>query len=57
MRDEQHAQPEPFAQRIEQVQHLRAYRNVERRYRLVAYQQHGIEDQRSGDRDALALAT
>ena len=41
---------------LEEVQDLGADRDVERRHRLVADHQLGLEDQRAGDADALALA-
>ena len=44
------------AQAREQVQHLGLHRGVERRGRLVEQQDLGLEHQRPGDGDALALA-
>ncbi len=54
--DEQHGDAEPGLDFVEQFQHLRLHRDVERRYRLVRHQHVGIERQRAGNRDALALA-
>ncbi len=41
---------------LEQLQHLRLHRHVERRHRLVGDQQLGVHRQRARDADALALA-
>ena len=41
---------------LEQVEDLRLDADVERRHRLVADDQARVEDERAGDRDALALA-
>ena len=41
---------------LEQVEHLRLHRHVERRHRLVADDDLGVEHERPGDRDALGLA-
>jgi hypothetical protein len=41
---------------VEQLQHLLLHRDVERRDRLVGDQQLGLQRQRAGDADALALA-
>ena len=54
--DEEHRQAQLLAQLVEQVQHGRLHRHVERRDRLVGHQQLGLERERAGDRDALALA-
>ena len=54
--DEQIGQMELGAQILEQVDDLRLDRDVERRDRLVADHELGIERQRPGDADALALA-
>ena len=56
MRDEQIGEAELPLERAQQVDHLGAYRHVERRHRLVADQQLGVDRQRAGDADALALA-
>ncbi len=54
--DEQQRDAEPVLDFVEQLQHLRLHRDVERRYRFVGDQHVGIERQRAGDRDTLALA-
>ena len=54
--DEQIGEPELVLQVHQQVDDLRLDRHVERRHRLVADDQFGIERQRAGDADALALA-
>ena len=41
---------------LQQVDHLRLDRDVERRHRLVADDQLGLDGERAGDADALALA-
>jgi len=56
MSDEQVGQIEPLLQLFEQVDDLRLYRHVERRYRLVAHDQLRIDGQGAGHPDALALA-
>ena len=56
VRDEDVRQPEVALQRLEQVDDLRADRDVERRDRLVENDQLRTERQRAGDADALALA-
>ena len=53
--DEQVRQPQLRLQVHQQVEHLRLNRNVERRHRLVADQQIGLERQSPGDADPLAL--
>ena len=45
-----------FLQILEQVEHLGADRNVQRRNRLVADDHFGVVDQGPGDNDSLALA-
>ena len=55
MADEQVSQPQIFPQVHEQVQHLRLDRNVQRRDRLVTHNEIGLNGQRAGDADALAL--
>ena len=54
--DEQHAGALAVLQLGDQLQDLGLGRDVERGGRLVGDQQHGIEHQRHGDHDALALA-
>ena len=54
--DEQVGQPELALELLEQVQDLGLDRHVEGRDRLVADDQVGLEDERAGDADALALA-
>ena len=54
--DEDVGQPELALELLEQVQDLRLDRDVERRHRLVADDEVGLEDERAGDADALALA-
>ena len=56
MRDQEQRQAARAAQAEQQVQHLRAHRDVERRDRLVADEPGGLGRERAGDRDALALA-
>ena len=48
-------QPEFVAEILEQVEHLRLHRDVERRYRLVGDDQPRAGDDRAGDADPLAL--
>ena len=55
--DEQVGNPELRLQVLQQIDHLRPHRDVERRHRLVADDQFRAERQGSGDADALALAT
>ena len=56
VRDEQIGQPEPLLQVEHQVDDLRLDVDVERRDRLVGHDEIGLDRQRAGDRDALALA-
>ena len=56
VRDEQVGQPQRVLQILEQVEDLRLDRDVERRDRLVADQDLGLERQGAGDADPLALA-
>ena len=56
VRDENIGQPEPVLQVAEQIEDLRADRDVERRDRLVADDQFGFDRERAGDCDALTLA-
>ena len=53
---EQVGQPEVVLEVVEQVHDLRLHRDVERRHRLVEHDQLGLERQRPGDADPLALA-
>jgi len=43
------------AQVAQQVEDFGAHRYIEHRYRLIGDQQLGLEDERAGDADALAL--
>ncbi len=54
--DEQVGHAELVLQVLEQVDHLRLHRHVERRHRLVADDDLRLQGQRPGDADALALA-
>ena len=54
--DEQQRDAEPGLDFVEQFEHLRLHRDVERRDRFVRDQHVGVERQRARDRDALALA-
>ena len=54
--DEQQRDAEPGLDFVEQFQHLRLHRDVERGDGLVRHQHVGIERERARDRDALALA-
>ena len=54
--DEDVGEAEPLLQVAQQVEDLRADRDVERRHRLVADDQLRLDRERAGDRDALALA-
>ena len=56
VRDEQVRQMQPLLQLHQHVDHLRLDRHVERRHRLVADHQAGLERQRARDADALALS-
>src|SRR6516225_4642451 len=56
VRDEQQRQPEPRLHLLQQIEDLRADRNVERGDRLVADDEFGIEHERLRDADALAKA-
>ena len=53
---EEHREAEPLTQLGEQVEHGGLHRDVECRDRLVGDQDLGLERERAGDRDALALA-
>ena len=54
--DEDVGQPEALLQRAHQVDDLRLDRHVERGDRLVGHDQLGLDRERAGDRQALALA-
>ena len=54
--DEQDGQAEPLLQLEQQVDDLRLHRDVERGDELVGDQALGLDRQRAGDADALALA-
>ena len=54
--DEEIGQAELLLQVLQQVDHLGLDRHVERRHRLVADDQLGLDGERAGDADALALA-
>ena len=54
--DEQQRDAEPLLDFVEQFEHLRLHRDVERGNRFVRDQNVGVERQRARDRDALALA-
>jgi hypothetical protein len=55
--DEQIGEAEALLQVLQQVHDLRLDRHVERRHRFVADDQVGIDRQRAGDADALALTS
>lgn len=57
MGDDERGQAELVAQPKEQGQDLAADGGVQRRHRLVGHDHLGIQDQRTGDHDTLALAT
>ena len=54
--DEDVGQAELVLQVLQQVEHLRLHRDVERAHRLVEHQHLGLQRQAARDRDALALA-
>ena len=56
VRDEDVGEPKPVLQVAQQIEDLRADRNIQRRYRFVADDQLWFHRQRPGNRDALALA-
>ena len=56
VRDEDVGEPELVLQVLQQVQHLRLHRHVERRHRLVADQDVGLHREAARDRDPLPLA-
>src|SRR6266702_3153361 len=55
MGDEQYGKIELLAHLVEQFEHLGLHRDVERRNRLVADQEHRLHRQRAGDADPLPL--
>ena len=57
VRDEQVRQPEVLLQVVQEVEHLRLHGHVERRHGLVEDEKLRIDGERSGDPDALALAS
>ncbi|KAG1318371.1 hypothetical protein G6F62_012391 [Rhizopus arrhizus] len=57
VRDEQHADAGALAYLLQQFQHLRLHRHVQRRYGFVGHQDLRVHDNRACDADALALAT
>ena len=56
VRDEEHRELEPLAHACQQIQHLRLHRDIERRHRFIGDQHVGLERQRPGNADPLALA-
>jgi hypothetical protein len=56
VRDEDKRHPQPPPEVAEQVENTRGDRDIERRRRLVAEQEAGWNDDRTCDRDTLALA-
>ncbi len=56
VRDDQIGEAEGLLELLQQVDHLRLDRDVQRRDRLVADDHVRLQDQRAGDADALALA-
>jgi hypothetical protein len=56
VRDEDVGQPKPVLQLAQEVEDLRADRDVQRRDRLIADDQFWFDRERAGDGDALALA-
>ena len=57
VRDEQIGQAKVLLQIGQQVEHLRLNRDIQRGDRLVGHDQRGLEHQRAGNGDALALPT
>ena len=57
VRDEEERDAEPLLEVDEEVDHLRLGRHVERADGLVRHDEPRLERERTGDRDALALAT
>ena len=56
MGDEQIGQAKVLLQLLNQIQHLALHRNVQGAHRLVAHDELGLQGQRPGDADTLALA-
>ena len=56
MTDEQVGEPEFLLQILQQVQHLRPHRHIERRHRLITDDQFRTRREGTSDGDALALA-
>src|SRR5512140_2619021 len=56
VRDEEVSEPELFLKVEQEVEDLRLHRYVQRGYGFVGDDQAGIQRQRAGDADALALA-
>jgi hypothetical protein len=56
VRDEQHAQAALALQLVQQVDHLRLHRHIQRGHRLVGDDIGGFDNQCAGDTDALALS-
>ncbi len=57
MGDEQHRQIHLLAHIVQQLQHLRLHRHIQRRHRLIGDQHIGPQHQGARQTDALALAT
>src|SRR5215831_9389514 len=55
MSNEHIGQAEPVAQRFEQIDDLRLDRHIERRHRLIAYDEIGLCRERTGYPDTLTL--
>ena len=55
MGNEQVSQPQLALQVLQQIDHLRLYRHIQRSHRLVQNQQPGLERQCPGNANALAL--
>src|SRR5437868_4616931 len=53
--DEEHREIELLSDLVQQLEHLGLHRDVERRHRLIADQQHGLHRQCARDANALAL--
>src|SRR5512143_2875724 len=57
MRDKQICESQLLLQVLKEIHHLRLNRHVKRRNRLIAYDELGVERERSRDADTLALST
>lgn len=55
MRDEQIGDSSLFLQMAEQIDNLRLYRHIQRGYRLISDNEAGLQDDRPGNADPLAL--